>query len=77
MGQRLRLRRGYDLSGFPRQARIVLRALRRYGMILADNGSPWFVSGAPHRGWDNDALHSLGRVPGSAFEVVDTGPVRT
>ena len=47
-------------------------ALKRYGMILADNGSSWYVSGAPSRGWDNDDLHSLGRVPGSAFEVVDT-----
>jgi hypothetical protein len=72
MGQRLRLRRGYDISRFPRQTRIVLRALKRYGMILADNGAPWFVSGAPHSGWDNDDLHSLHRVPGSAFEVVDT-----
>jgi hypothetical protein len=72
MGQRVRLKRGFDISGFPGQARIVLRALKRYGMILADNGAPWFVSGAPHRGWDNDDLHSLHRVPGSAFEVVDT-----
>jgi hypothetical protein len=72
MGQRLRLRRGYDISGFPRQARVVLAALKRYGMILADNGSPWYVSGAPHRAWDNDDLHSLHRVPGSAFEVVDS-----
>ncbi len=71
MGQRLRLKRGYPLRGFPRQARIVLRALKRYGMILADNGSPWYISGAPHSGWDNDALHALHRVPGSAFEVVD------
>jgi hypothetical protein len=49
----------------------VLQALKRYGMILADNGSPWYVSGAPHRGWDNDQLHALQRVPGRAFEVVD------
>jgi hypothetical protein len=72
MGQRLRLKRGYDISRFPRQSRIVLRALKRYGMILADNGSSWYVSGAPSRGWDNDDLHSLHDVPGSAFEVVDT-----
>jgi hypothetical protein len=72
MGQRLRLKRAYDISGFPRQTRVVLRALKRYGMILADNGAPWFVSGAPHPGWDNDDLHSLGGVAGSAFEVVDT-----
>jgi hypothetical protein len=76
MGQRLRLRRGYDVSRFPRQARVVLRALKRYGMLLADNGAPWFVSGAPHRGWDNDDLHSLHRVPGRAFEVVDTSRLR-
>jgi len=72
MGQRLRLRRGFDTSRFPRQARIVLRALKRYGMILADNGSSWYVSGAPDPRWSNDQLHTLGRVPGSAFEVVDT-----
>jgi hypothetical protein len=70
MGQRLRLKRGFDVSRFPRQARIVLRALKRYGMILADNGSSWYVSGAPDPRWSNDQLHTLGRVPGSAFEVV-------
>jgi hypothetical protein len=72
MGQRLRLRRGFDISRFPRQSRIVLRALKRYGMILADNGSSWFLSGAPNPRWNNDDLHSLQRVPGSAFEVVDS-----
>jgi hypothetical protein len=72
MGQRLRLERGFDIARFPRQSRIVLRALKRYGMIVADNGSSWYVSGAPSRGWDNDDLHSLHGVPGSAFEVVDT-----
>ena len=72
MGQRLRLKAGFDISRFPRQSRIVLRALKRYGMILADNGSSWYVSGAPSRGWDNDDLHSLHDVPGSAFEVVDS-----
>jgi hypothetical protein len=70
MGQRLRLKRGVNISRFPRQARIVLRALKRYGMILADNGSSWYVSGAPDSRWSNDQLHTLGRVPGSAFEVV-------
>jgi len=72
MGQRLRLERGFDISRFPRQSRVVLRALKRYGMILADNGSSWYVSGAPSRGWDNDDLHSLHGVPGSAFEAVDS-----
>jgi hypothetical protein len=71
MGQRLRLKRGFDVSRFPRQARIVLTALKRYGMILADNGSSWYVSGAPDPRWSNDQLHTLGRVPGSAFEVLE------
>jgi hypothetical protein len=72
MGQRLRLKRSFDVSRFPRQARVVLRALKRYGMILADNGSPLYITGAPSRGWSNDDLHSLHGVPGSVFEVVDT-----
>jgi hypothetical protein len=72
MGQRLRLRRNYDISRFPRQARIVLKTLKRFGMIVADNGSPWYLSGAPDSRWSNDQLRTLGRVAGSAFEVVDT-----
>ncbi len=72
MGARLRLKSSFDTSGFPRQARVVLEALKRYGMIVADNGSDWYVSGAPDPRWSNDDLHTLGRVPGSAFEVVDT-----
>ena len=72
MGQRLRLKRSFDTSRFPRQSRVVLRALKRYGAIVADNGAPWFVSGVPSRRWDNDDLHSLQRVPGGAWEVVDS-----
>jgi hypothetical protein len=72
MGQRLRLKRGVDISRFPRQARVVLRALKLYGAIVADNGAPWYVTGAPSRGWDDDALHTLHRIKGSDFEVVDT-----
>ena len=72
MGLRLRLKAGYDISGFPTQARVVLRALKEYGMLVADNGSNWFISGAPDPRWSNDDLHSLHGVPGSAFEVVDT-----
>jgi hypothetical protein len=72
MGQRLRLKASFDTSRYPRQARVVLEALKRYGMILADNGSSWFVSGAPSSGWDNDDLRSLHQVEGSDFEVVDT-----
>ena len=73
MGQRLRLRSSFDVSRYPRQARVVLRALQQYGMIVADNGSDWYLSGAPSSGWDNDDLHSLGGVKGSDFEVVDEG----
>jgi hypothetical protein len=72
MGQRLRLKASFDTSGFPRQARVVLNALKRYGMIVADNGSDWYISGAPSKGWDNDELNSLKSVEGSNFEVVDT-----
>jgi len=72
MGERLRLKRTVDVSRFPPQARIVLRALQRYGMIVADNGSNWFISGAPSPGWDNDQLATLRRIHGSDFEVVDT-----
>jgi hypothetical protein len=72
MGLRVRLKASFDTSRFPRQSRIVLNALKRYGMIVADNGSNWFISGAPNSGWDNDDLHRLGGVHGSDFEVVDT-----
>jgi hypothetical protein len=72
MGLRVRLKAGFDVSRFPPQARIVLQALKRYGMILADNGSPWYISGAPSPHWSNDQLHTLGTVTGSDFEVVDT-----
>jgi hypothetical protein len=73
MGERLRLRRDFDASRLPRQARIVARALKEYGMLVADNGSDWYISGAPNRGWDNDALHQLGGIQGADFEVVRTG----
>src|SRR5215211_5209864 len=72
MGERLRLKAGVDISGLPRQARIVAKALKRYGLIVADNGSDWYVSGAPNPRWDNDQLHQLGRLTGRDFEVVDT-----
>jgi hypothetical protein len=72
MGMRVRLKASVDISGFPKQARVVLQALKTYGMILADNGSNWYISGAPNPHWSNDDLHSLGRITGSMFEVVDT-----
>jgi hypothetical protein len=73
MGERLRLKASVDISGFPRQARRVAVALKRYGLIVADNGSDWFISGAPDRRWDNDQLHALDVLSGRDFEVVDTG----
>jgi hypothetical protein len=76
MGLRVRLKRSVSLRGLPRQARIVAQALKTYGMLLADNGSPWYVSGAPDRRWSNDDLHALGRLKGSDFEVVDTRTMR-
>jgi hypothetical protein len=72
MGLRLRLRADFDESGFPPSVRVILTALKRYGMMVADNGSDWYLSGAPDPRWDDDALHSLSAVKGSDFEVVDT-----
>lgn len=71
MGQRFRLKADYDISGFSREARIVLTALKEYGMILADNGSAWFISGVPDDRWNVDGLMELRRVKGSDFEAVD------
>ncbi|MHB8650858.1 MAG: hypothetical protein ACYDBR_11895 [Gaiellaceae bacterium] len=72
MGLRVRLKASVDISGFPKQARVILQALKTYGMIVADNGSNWYISGAPDRHWNNDDLHTLGRITGADFEVVDT-----
>ena len=71
MGQRFRLRADYDLSGFAPEVQVILRAMQRYGIILADNGSPWYVSGAPDERWDNEVLHQLDRLTGDDFEAVD------
>jgi hypothetical protein len=76
MGERLRLKASVDISRLPRQARIVARALQLYGLIVADNGSDWFISGAPSSRWDNDALHALGSLHGRDFEVVDASSLR-
>ena len=76
MGLRVRLKASVNISSFPPQARIVLAALKKYGAILADNGSPWYISGAPNAHWSNDQLHALSRLTGSDFEVVDTSKLR-
>jgi hypothetical protein len=70
MGMRVRLKASYDISGFPAEARVVLQALKTYGMFVADNGSNWYISGAPDARWDDEQLNTLKSVPGSAFEVV-------
>jgi hypothetical protein len=72
MGARLRLKANVDVSGYPAQSRVILQALKRYGMILADNGSPLFVSGAPDERWNNDDLRSLAGIKTTDFEFVDS-----
>jgi len=73
MGMRVRLKANYDLSGFPPPARVILTALKKYGMIVADNGGDWFLSGAPDPRWPDDQIQTLKRVKGSDFEVVKMG----
>lgn len=75
MGLRLRLKASFNLKPFHGQALVILTALKRYGMIVADNGSPWYITGTPDRRWNDDNLHTLGQVPGSAFEAVQSGPL--
>jgi len=77
MGMRVRLKAGVDISGYPAQARVVLTALKRYGMILADNGSAWYISGAPDDRWSNDQLATLSGIKGADLEVVQMGTVYT
>ena len=75
MGARFRLKASFDVSGYHGQARIILDALKTYGMIVADNGSDWFISGTSDPRWDDTDLNQLRTVPGTAFEVADTGPI--
>jgi hypothetical protein len=71
MGARFRLRSDFDISGFSKTNQVILTALKRYGMILADNGGPWFITGVPDDRWNDRDLHRLGQVKGSDFEAVD------
>jgi hypothetical protein len=77
MGLRVRLKSSVDISGAGTQAKIILQALKTYGMFVADNGSNWFVSGAPDARWDDDDLHTIGMIHGSDFEVVKHGTIGT
>jgi len=77
MGLRLRLKASYDISSFTGQSLVILTALKKYGMMVADNGSSWYITGATDPGWDDTDLDQLKTVPGSAFEVVVTGTIQT
>jgi hypothetical protein len=76
MGAYFRLKASFDISGFSAQNQVILRALKKHGMVLADNGSSWFMSGAPDPGWNDDDLNRLRSVPGSAFEAVDVSTLK-
>lgn len=75
MGLRLRLKASYSLEGFSGQALVIMQALKRFGLIVADNGSPWYITGSPNAGWNEESLQEIKQVPGSAFEAVEPGPV--
>jgi hypothetical protein len=77
MGMRMRLKASYDISGFPPQSQVILAALQKYGMIMADNGSSIYLSGDPDNRWNNNDLGSLKSVPASAFEVILISPLYT
>ncbi len=77
MGMRVRLKASFSTAGYHGQALAILNALKTYGMILADNGSNWYISGTPDPAWSDDDLDQLKHVPGTAFEVVNAGTVTT
>jgi hypothetical protein len=75
MGMRVRLKAGFDISGFSPHVRVILKALKKYGMFVADNGSNWYISGSPDSRWDDDELGELKSIKGNNFEVVKMGNV--
>jgi hypothetical protein len=77
MGMRLRLKASFDISSFSAANQVILSALKKYGMIMADNGSSMYISGAPDNRWDNSDLHNLGNVTAADFEVVKMNPIYT
>jgi hypothetical protein len=77
MGMRVRMKAGFDISSYPAHVQVILRAMKTYGMFVADNGSGWYISGAPDARWDDDELGAIKRIPSSAFEVVRMGSVIT
>jgi hypothetical protein len=77
MGMRLRLKSSFNISGFSAANQVILTAMKKYGIIMADNGSSMYISGAPDSRWDNDDLHNLGSVTASDFEVVKMNTIYT
>jgi hypothetical protein len=77
MGARFRMKASYDCSGLSAEVQVICAAMKRYGMFVADNGSDWYITGAPDPRWNDDALEDVKRIPGSAFEAVESGPVQT
>jgi hypothetical protein len=76
MGERFRLKASFNISSFPPDVQVILRAMKKYGIILADNGSAWYISGAPDDRWNDNNLHTLGQLLGSNFEAVDATALR-
>jgi hypothetical protein len=76
MGMRFRLKASFNLAPYHGEALVILKALRTYGMIVADNGSSWFITGASDKRWNDTDLDQLKKVPGSAFEAVYTGAIQ-
>jgi hypothetical protein len=76
MGQRFRMKASFDISSFSPQVQVILTAFKQFGIILADNGSNWYISGAPDPRWDNEILNELKTIPGSAFEAVDVASLQ-
>ena len=75
MGMRVRLKAGFNISGYPASAQVILRALKKYGMIVADNGSDWYISGTADARWNDGEMNTLKQLRGSDFEVVKMGAV--
>ncbi|MEO5894134.1 MAG: hypothetical protein ABIS06_00355 [Vicinamibacterales bacterium] len=76
MGERFRLKASFDITPFPADVQVILKAMKTYGILMADNGSAWFISGKPDSRWNNDTLRTLGQVLGSNFEAVDATVLR-
>jgi hypothetical protein len=76
MGAWFRLKASYDISGYGRNARVVLRAMKKHGLVLADNGSPWYFQGTSDKRWTGSFVSQLKKIPASAFEAVDVSTLK-